>query len=169
MTKLRIWRAVVTVFVAVSLLLNVVLIVGLLRARNGLLSALSVAENALTLSTSKPLIFEVAVDQEIPIETTIPVDQDFTVPLEFDYELNTVINTYVDIPLLGRQDIAVPVETMIPIRTTLEIPVTADVPISVTYQLQASIPVEVDFPPTVLNTFENFAEKLESSLRFPSK
>jgi hypothetical protein len=91
------------------------------------------------------------------------------VPLDFEYPLNTVINTYVDIPLLGRQDIAVPVETVIPINTMLDIPIQMDFPISVTYQLQTVIPVEVQLPPTLLDTFEGFIEQLNVALSFPPK
>ena len=36
MTKLPIWRVVISVLIAISLLLNVVLIVGLLRVREGM-------------------------------------------------------------------------------------------------------------------------------------
>lgn len=169
MTKLRSWRVVISVLVAVSILLNVALIVGLLRVREGLQSALTAADNALVLSASEPLAFEVAVDQSIPIQTTVPIEQAFVVPLEFDYPLNTVVNTYVDIPLLGRQDIAVPVETVIPISTTLEIPVQMEIPISVTVQLQTEIPVEVQFPPTLLDALAGLIEQLDAGLKLPPK
>ncbi len=169
MTKLRSWRVVISVCVAISLLLNVVLIVGLLRVREGLQSALTVAGNALALSTSEPLSFVVSVDQAIPIQTTIPIEQSFAVPLELDYPLKTVVNTYIDIPLLGRQDIAVPVEMVIPISTTLEIPIQMQIPISVTYQLQTEIPVEVQLPPTLLDTLAGLIEQLDAGLQFPPK
>jgi len=169
MTKLPIWRVVISVLIAISLLLNVVLIVGLLRVREGLQSALTVAGNALALSTSEPLAFVVSVDQAIPIQTTVPIEQSFVVPIELDYPLETVVNTYIDIPLLGRQDIAVPVEMVIPISTTLEIPIQMEIPISVTYQLQTEIPVEVQLPPTLLDTLADLIEQLGAGLQFPPR
>jgi hypothetical protein len=169
MTKLRSWRVAISAFVAISIGLNVVLIVGLMYTREGLRSALAMANDTLIQSAGEPLVIEVAVDQAIPIQTMIPIEQSFVVPLEFNYPLNTVINTYVDIPVLGRQDIAVPVETVIPISTTLAIPVEMDVPISVTYQLQTRIPVEVQIPSTMLTALEGYFEQLDAGLSFRLK
>ncbi len=169
MTKLRSWRVVISGFVAISILLNVVLIVGLLRTREGLRSALTVAGHAVSLSTSEPFAVVVSVDQMIPVQTTVPIEQSFAVPLELDYPLSTVVNTYIDIPLLGRQDIAVPVEMVIPISTTLEIPIQMAIPISVTYHLQTEIPIEVQLPRTLLETLANLIEQLDAGLQFPPK
>jgi hypothetical protein len=44
------------------------------------------------------------------------------VPFEMDYSLSTVVNTYINIPILGRQSVAVPVDAVIPISETFEIP-----------------------------------------------
>lgn len=147
MTKQGIWRAFILILVIISLAFNAVLIVSLLQAREGLVLALAGAEDAVALLSGEPLSFEVAVDQEIPIRTSVPIEETFVIPLSFDYTLDTVVETYVNIPLLGKQDIAVPVQTVLPISTTIEIPVEMTVPISVTYQLQTEIPVEVELPP----------------------
>ena len=164
MTKQGIWRALILVLVVLSLALNAALIVGALRVREGLVSALAGAEDALALLSGEPIAFDVAVDQEIPIQTTVPIEETFVVPIDFDYALDTVVETYVDIPILGRQDIAFPVQTVLPINTSFEIPVEMAVPISVTYQLQTDIPVEVELPSELLDAFDDLIGQLSAIL-----
>jgi hypothetical protein len=111
----------------------------------------------------------VAVDQPIPIQADVPIDQVFVVPIDFVYPLETVVNTYVDIPVLGRQEITVPVETTIPINHTFEVPIQMTIPISVTYHLQTDIPVEVAVPPEVLQSLETLLAELSEGLAGPLK
>lgn len=164
MKGLRIWRLFVSVVAVISLLLNVVVIAGLLEIRGGLDRALTAARDALARQANQPIAFTVAIDQPIPIQADIPIDETFTIPIDFVYPLDTVINTHIDIPVLGRQEIAVPVETRIPISHTLEIPVEMTVPVSVTYHLQTDIPVEVAVPPDLLTTLDALLQGLTSEL-----
>lgn len=169
MTNRRIWQIAISVVALLSLLANGLLVLTLLRVRQGLSESLLVARNTLALSASEPIAFDVTVDQPIHIRTDVPIDEVFEVPIAFVYPLETVVTTYVNIPLLGRQEIAVPVETVIPIDHTLEAPIQMTVPISVTYQLQATIPVEVAWPPELLQGLDALLLRLISGLQAPLK
>ncbi|MBN1246712.1 MAG: hypothetical protein JXC32_03600 [Anaerolineae bacterium] len=169
MNKLRIWRLLVSALVVISLVVNGLLIVVLLRVHSSLRETVRAVRTSLALSESMPIAFDVAVDQLIPIRTEVPIDHVFVIPIDFVYPLDTVVSTYVDIPLLGRQEIAVPVETVIPISYTLEVPLQMTVPISVAYHLQAEIPVEVDVPPQMLEGLEALLSGLDTGLQFPLK
>ena len=114
---------------------------------------------------SEPFVTQVSVDQEIPFNTTIPISQTFTVPLNIQYPLSTVVNTYVNVPILGRQDIAIPIETIIPIQYTLDVPIQVDVPISLTYHLQTEIPVEVAIPPEIRAPLDEILRQIEDGLQ----
>jgi hypothetical protein len=169
MTNRRIWRIAISVVTLLSLLANGLLIFTLLRMRRELYTSLLSARNTLALSASEPIAFDVTVDQPIPIRTDVSVDEVFDVPIAFAYPLETVVTTHINIPVLGRQEIAVPIETVIPIDHTLEVPIQMTVPISVTYQLQATIPVEVAWPPDLLEGLDALLLGLASGLQTPLK
>jgi hypothetical protein len=157
---LKLWRWILSVLVVVSLALNGFLIYSLLNFRRGLLSALAAARNSLVMMEDQPMVFSVTVDEEVPIQTTIPIEQTFVMPLQFDYPLDTVVNTQIDIPILGTQELAIPVQTVIPISYTLDIPIRTEVPISLTYRLQQEIPVEVVMPAEALGSLSDLIERL---------
>lgn len=140
------WRLAVSVLVLSSLLLNVALVITLLGMKAELVAALESMRDAAVEAESRPLTLDVAVDREIPVQMTVPIDQTFDIPLDLTYPLNTVINTYITLPVLGRQNITLPVDTVLPISTTVAVPIRAEVPISLTYHLQTDLPVQVQFP-----------------------
>ena len=165
----RLWRVLFSLGVIASLALNALLITTLAGIRKGLLDTLASARNGLALAGNQALIIDVAVDQQIPIQAAVPVEQTIRVPFQLDYQLSTVVNTYVDLPVLGRQDLALPVEAVIPIETTLEVPIQATVPISLTYPLQLVIPVEIEIPSTLSDSVDDALQQLEQELRFGLK
>ena len=158
--KLKIWRWVFSAMAIISLALNGFLIYSLLSFRRGLISALTAAQDSLARMEDQPLAFAVTVDEDVPIQTTIPIEQTFVMPLQIDYPLDTVVNTHIDIPILGKQELTIPVQTIIPISYTLEIPIQTEVPISLTYRLQQEIPVEVVMPAEVMGSLTDLLERL---------
>jgi hypothetical protein len=158
--SVKVWRWIFSVLVVLSLLLNGFLLYSLLSVRKGLLDALASARNALAMVGDQPLAFEVTVDELVPIQTTIPIEQTFVVPLQIDYPLDTMVNTYIDIPILGKQELAIPVQTVIPISYPWEIPIQIEVPISFSYHLQQEIPVEVVVPADALDSLTDLLERL---------
>jgi len=163
--KSRIWLIVLTVLVVFSLALNGYLVATLLGVRQTALDAVATARNNLAQLGSQPFVTQVSIDQEIPFDTVVPINQTLTVPINIDYPLSTVVNTAVNIPVLGRQEISLPIQTTIPIRYTLEVPIAVDVPISLTYHLQTDVPVEVVIPPQIRAPLDDVLRQIESGLR----
>ena len=161
----RIWLIVLTVLVLTSLALNGYFFFILANIRMGALDVVSTTRNNLATLSSEPIVIQVNVDQEIPFNTSVPISQTLVLPLDIDYPLSTVINTYVNVPVLGRQDIAIPIETIIPIRYTLEVPIQVDVPISLTYHLQTAVPVEVAIPPEIRAALDDALRQMEEGLQ----
>jgi hypothetical protein len=165
--KTRGWLVTLTVLVLLSLGLNCLLVFALFQARNGALEALATARNTLALLRNQPFVTDVMVDQKIPLNTTVPIDETVSVPLDIEYPLSTTVNTYIELPALGRQEISIPIEAVIPIQYTLEVPIQMQVPISMTYHLQTQIPVEVEIPPEVRTPLDQMLEQLERGLLVP--
>jgi len=163
--KYKLWLTVLTVLVTVSLALNGVLIFALAKARAATLDTLASVRNSLAVMGSESLNTTIHVDQNIPLNTIVPVSETITIPLDFVYPLSTVVNTYVNLPVLGRQDIAVPIDTLIPIQYDLTVPIDVNFPISLTYRLQVEVPVSFDIPAEIRAPLDQFLEQTESALR----
>jgi hypothetical protein len=155
---------VISLLVVGSLVLNGVLLYSLFYVREELRAALITARNSLAVREREPWVVQVTVDQEVPIRTTIPVDETFVFPLEMEYPLSTSINTHVDIPILGRQYFNLPIQTTIPISYTFEIPIQVDFPISMTYHIQTEVPVEVEIPPEFYGSLNNLIDRMDQQL-----
>ncbi|MGC9467759.1 MAG: hypothetical protein ACP5HS_04160 [Anaerolineae bacterium] len=166
MKSAQIWQYAISLLVILSLLLNVFLIVTLLNIEVGLRQAATAARTALSEAIDDPFSVSVKVDQEIPINATVPFSDTILVPVVFDFPFSAVVNTYVDLPVLGRQNIAVPVETTVPISETFEIPIEMSIPISMTYTLETEIPVRVEIPPELVASLNGFIDGFERGLRF---
>ncbi len=146
---------------ALSLALNVFILYVLFAARSRAVSILENSQVLLDQMTTQPIETVVHVDQPIQVSEVLPLQHTFTVPVNTVYPLSTVVRTNVRIPLLGLQEIAVPIETDIPIETEITVPVDTSVPISFTYRLQADVPVRVDLPE---ETFAPVEEILQQAL-----
>ncbi len=164
-TRNKLWLIALSVLVGISLLVNGFLMMRVLQARDAALEAVVMARDNLAVLSAESVIVPVRVDQEIPFDTVIPIDQTFSVPLDFEYTLSTVVNTWVNIPVLGRQNVSIPVDTVVPVSYTLEIPIRVDFPISLTYHLQTEIPVAVDIPLEIRASLDTVLSQIEDGLR----
>jgi hypothetical protein len=169
MKWIYVWRALITVLVVVSLAGNVYLIRVLFDAQQTLRLARDVARDALVSLGSEPMMISIAVDEEIPVHTTVAFSDTLVVPFEMDYTLSTVVNTYINIPILGRQSVAVPVDAVIPISETFEIPISMNVPVSMTYPLNVEIPVAVEIPAEMIAGLITYLEALDLDLQSLSR
>ena len=153
------------VLVLLSLVLNAFLLVQWFGLRAAVSSALSTAREGLASLATEPLQLIVTLDQDVPIETTIPIDQEISVPLDLDYPLSTTVSTAIESPLLGRQEIACPVEAVIPVHQTVSTRLQAQFPVSFTYRLTAQIPVVVMLPAEFTTDLSGILAELEQALR----
>ena len=161
----KIWRVVITTLVICSLALNLVLLYLLSKARSGLDNTIEVVRNTLGVMSQEPFQITVEVDQDLPINASIPINQTVTVPINIDYPLSTVINTSINLPILGRQDVSFPIETVIPVHMDFDVPIHETVHISMTYPLNIELPVEVDIPFEVLSLLDERLLEIGASFR----
>jgi hypothetical protein len=163
--KQKVWMIILTAGLALSLLLNFFVIFSLSNVRSGALDTVVSAREGFRRIGADSFSMEVQVDQVLPLETMVPIKETISFPLVFNYELDTVVNTEVNLPLVGPQQIAVPIRGMIPVNTVVEIPIRLNLPISTEYHLQAVIPVEISLPPETVSTINQSLEEIENRLR----
>ena len=151
------------VIAIISLLFNILLVVGLFSVRDNARQQVTEAADSLASVQLEPQQLEVVIDQELAISLTVPFSDTFVVPVS-----QTIP---VSLSVLFEDNIQVPIEEVIPINTTVVVPVTipiigqlvdldipiatniaidfdVDVPISRTIPISTSIPVvfDVDVP-----------------------
>lgn len=148
-----------------SLLLNLLIIYNLSNMRSGALDTVASAREGFGRISADSFNMEVQVDQVLPLDLVVPINETITFPLAFNYELDTIVNTAVNLPLVGSQQIAVPIRGTIPVNTVVEIPVRLNLPISTEYHLQAVIPVEISLPPETVSSINQSLEEIENRLR----
>ncbi len=95
------------------------------------------------------LEFNIAVQQDFPIDTEIPFNETINVPIQMTVPISDVIDTVVSLDLLGtgvplEVPIVVPVNIDIPIDNTVTVPINRSIPISVTVPLDVEVPIAVD-------------------------
>jgi hypothetical protein len=163
--KGSITQIILFLLLAISLGLNIFIIYVLSETRNRAVSVLENSQVLLDQVATQPIETVVHVDQPIYISETLPVRHTFTIPIDTVYPLSTVIRTTVQIPLLGAQEIAAPIESDIPIQTELSVPIDTSVPLSFTYRLQTDIPVSVDLPENALRPIEEVLQQSIDALR----
>jgi len=155
-----------------SLALNGVVILGLLRARQIVLATVTDARTTVIGVGDDTLSYTLEVKQEIPIVTSIPFDEDVIVPVRTTIPVSTTVVVPVNLGI-PTYDLEIPIRTTIPVdlelpldqggtlsvRTTIPINTTSVVPVDLgitTYDLEApihtTIPVDLEIVVPVSQT-----------------
>jgi hypothetical protein len=165
--------AVLSVLVLLSLSLNAVLLWQWWQFREQIeevsLLVRPIVHEALTQSISdleafeqSTLQFDVAIEQELPIQTVIPFEETLEVPIETSIPIDEEFSTTVSMFGLPT-DVTVPINMEIPI--DLDVPVTIDrsIPISATVPLNMDVPISIPVRETEISPY---LERLRTSLLF---
>jgi hypothetical protein len=132
--------AAVTTLALVSLAINVFLITRLMAARNQVAAMLDEASRSLDNLTGAGLSFDFPVSQTVPFEGDVPFKQDINFPFKGNIPIDTTISVPVDMGLLGKQVINVPVKTTVPVDITIP------VHIEQTFHVKTQVPVKMNVP-----------------------
>jgi len=159
------WLLLFGVLVLASLALHAFTFYTLSQVRKQAAGAVAQARAGLEPLAGEPIVAVDQINQQLPFSPTLPLDQSFQVPINTVYPLSTVVETSINIPLLGPQAIAVPIKARIPIQLTIDVPVKMQVPISFTYHLDTEVPVEVAIPPELLTPVEDMLKQAEEGLK----
>jgi hypothetical protein len=161
----KIWRVIATLLIIFSLVLNLFLLLVLAKARIDLRNTITAVRNTLEGISQEPIEIPVEISQDIPINTTIPISQTIRVPIDIDYPLSTVINTSFNIPVLGRQELSLPIDTVIPVNLVYEAPIQEMVYISMVLPLHLELPILIEIPPEVRLQLEERLLEIDASLK----
>jgi hypothetical protein len=141
---------VVAILVAASAVLNGMLVFGFLKARNLALNIVSDARGLVNDAADDTLSYEVEVNQSIPIQTTVPFNQEITVPFRSALPISTVVSIPIKAGILGTFDIDVPIRTVVPVNVEVTVPVSQTVHISTTVPVNLAVPIDIPMAETPL-------------------
>lgn len=127
-------------FSLVALVLSSITLVGALRFRQALSTAVGQARDGLDGLDSYSLQTSIPLSQTFPIQADVPLQQDFVVPIRTEIPLSTVVQVPLQIPVLGTYEVSVPVEARIPVNIQVVIPV------SETLRVETVVTVDTQFP-----------------------
>jgi hypothetical protein len=154
--------------ILLSLALNGVVIFGLMRARQIALHAQQAALNTVTDARSivvgvgnDTFSYTLEVQQEIPVNTSVPFNEEITVPIRTSIPISTVVIIPVNAGVLGTFDLDVPVRTIIPVDLSVSFPVSQTVDIATTVPLDIAVPIKVPLAETPL---ASYMEELDAGL-----
>jgi len=126
-----------------ALLLNLLVLRGLLQARQAGLEALAETRAALAGVTSQTIEISIPLSYTFPIQADVPVEQDFIVPIQTTIPISTVARVPIEIPLFGQYQLPVPVRAEVPVSLQVMIPVSQTVTIETTVAIDTEVPVQL--------------------------
>jgi len=138
--------------VILSLLLNCLILWQLQNARLALQEALEGAIEGVSDLRQERIEYELAIDQEIPLQADIVLSQPLEVPINTTLRISTTFETSVTLTLQGLEmpiEVAVPVNLEVPLRTQVPVDV-GQFPISTTMTLHTQLPIVVEISETPL-------------------
>jgi hypothetical protein len=115
---------------------------------------LSEAVAGLDAFRSSKLEFDVAIEENLPIETEILLDRTLTVPIMATFPIDQVVETTItiagpfntEIPL----DVSVPVQLDVPVDLDLEFVIKEIIPVSAEVPVRLAVPIAIDVAETEL-------------------
>ena len=150
-----------------SLALNGVAIVGLLRAQEIGLATVRQTRATLDALRDDTISYTFKLDEEFPFKTTFPVDEEFTVPVQTTIPVNTTVVVPLDLGFTT-YNLTVPINTVFPLDMEFTVPVSMAMDVDITVPLEMEIPVEIAFAETAmigyLDEADAMLEQLENEI-----
>ena len=149
--------AFLTVF---SLALNGVVIYALLRfARIGQ-ESIATARALLTAVGEERFEYTFEFEDEFPFQTTVPVNEEFTVPFNSTIPINTVVSVPLNLGITT-YNLQVPINTVFPMDMEFTVPVSMTMDVDLTVPISMSVPVEILISET---PFVRYLEEIDAEL-----
>lgn len=135
--------AAVATLALVSLAVNVILVTRLLAIRTAVAGALDDASRSLDDLAGQGFKFDFPISQTVPFEGDVPFKQEFAFPFKGNIPIDTTISVPLDMGLLGRQVINVPVKTAVPVDITVPVRVDETFHVKTQVQVKMNVPIRI--------------------------
>lgn len=155
-----------------SLLLNVTILRQIITARLAAQQAVADAIAVLEGFQAQTFTYTVVVDETLPIDTAIQIDETFPVAINETLPVNTTVRANVDAGILGTIPLDIPISTSVPVDLDFEVPIEKSLPVKTAVPVYFEVPIEVSVAETplqgtlddVIARLETLTEKLDEPL-----
>jgi hypothetical protein len=138
---------VLTVLTLLSLAVNGVVVLGLLRAQQIALATVADARAVVAGLGDEAFSYTFEVQQEIPVATSVPFHEEITVPVETTIPIDTTVVVPIDLGITT-YNLEVPIRTLVPVDLTFTVPISQTVEVSTTVPLELDVPIEIPLADT---------------------
>lgn len=143
-----------------SLALNGLIIFQLLQARRTALTVIADTRRLLDDVSTSTFTYTVAVQQEFPVDASIPFSEEVTVPINTTIPVNTTVVVPVDLGVTTYQ-LSVPINTVFPVDMDMTVPVSQTIDVVTTVPVDVEVPVAIPISETPL---VGHLEKMDTTL-----
>ena len=160
------------IFVLVSLVLDVLIVVQLYRARQAALRLTAQAAIALGALQGEAIRYTFHFQDELPVVAKVPFHEKLDVPVVATIPISTTVSVEqtLQLPvhtLLGDITVEVPLDVEIPVMMTVPIDLSVPVEISRTVTVSATVPLDLEVPlaiPIAETPLADFLGELQRAL-----
>lgn len=142
--RLRRLHTILITLLTLSLLAHLLTFVGLFAVRTMLRSQISQFAEGVQQAKSTTVLYNIPIDQQMPINLDIPIQRTIVVPIQTDIRINQTINVPIDTGF-GVANLPIPIDATIPVSITVPIKIKESIPVSTTVPIRFSVPFQVDF------------------------
>lgn len=147
----RSWSYILLWVIAVtSLTLNVFIVSALLAVKQQAGEAFLGAAGMVGDLKASRFDYTVNVDEELPVEASVPIDFMVQVPISETIPISTTVSVPIQFPIIGTRTITVPISTRVPISLTVEVPIKQNIPFAATIPVQFEVPISIELADTPL-------------------
>ena len=135
--------ALLVILVVVSLVLDILIIVQLYRARQAALRSMAQAAVVLGALQGETIHYTFHFQDELPVVAEVPFHEKLDVPIVATIPISTTVSV--------EQTLQVPIHTLLG-DITVEVPLDVDIPVAMTVPIDLHVPVEISRTVTVSAT-----------------
>lgn len=147
-----------------TVFVNCITIWSLFRLKSNAYEVVFSAREGLLNLTDDAISVDVYIDQVFPIDTEVTIDRDVVIEIDTTIPIDALLQTNIDLPLVGLRSIAIPIRENIPIKKALKIPISMIVPVSTEYHLQEMIPISIRFENDTVDALIKALTNIERAL-----
>jgi hypothetical protein len=114
--------------------------------------AVTAITEQLSQLVTQTITLTVPINQQIPVATTVQLDETFEVPIQTTVPINTVVDVPLQLGILGEVMLDVPINLSVPIDLVVNVPFSEEIPINTTVPIVMDIPVVISLKDTPLAT-----------------
>ncbi|MFD3163252.1 hypothetical protein [Herpetosiphon sp. NSE202] len=160
MQKRRVSLWTLVLLVIGSLALHVWTISTLFQVRSTASQQLSQLQTALDEARREPLVYQVPINQTVPIKLDVPINQSLNIPINTSVKIKDTIDLPVDTGF-GSLTIPVPIDVTIPVSTNVPISFNQTVAISTSVAVDLNVPITIDLNQA---PFNGYLDRLQKAL-----